>query len=205
MAYHTLYRRYAISNFTVSLLGSLQYTLATDTMLQATGALAGSDTAVVSAGVNFIGKDLLGQTASLWFMHRIGKYSDRNPTTFFHGMIGLQQLALGVETLTFMTTTSVGFLGLAGTANVAKNIAFCGTGAINARVVSEIIKSDSRDTGEVYSHITTISSFGSSVGMALGVAGIYICPDPGLRAGIMPVLGLLKYMIMRHGLKGLYL
>jgi hypothetical protein len=200
-----LYNRYALGNLIVNTLGSLQYTLATDTMLQSVESLSGSNTSGISAGMNYIGKDLIGQTFSLWFMQRIGKYSDRNPKLFFNSILGLQQTAMLAETLTFTATGSYMFLGVAGTANIAKNIAFCGTGAINARVIGEIVKTDSRENGEVYSHLTTIASLGSSFGMALGIGTIYLLPDPSTRAVLVPIIGALKYTVMRWSLKGIYL
>lgn len=189
----------------VNVLGSLQYTLSTDTMLQSVESLADKDTAGISAGMNYIGKDLIGQTVSLWFMHKVGKYSDKNPNVFFKGTLALQQGALLAESLTFLVEDSLGFLAVAGAANVAKNIAFCGTGAINAKVIGEIVTADTRENGEVYSHLTTIASFGSSVGMALGVGVIYALPDPGIRLGLAPILGGIKYGIMRWSLQGIYL
>lgn len=203
--YHKLYRRYAAGSFAINFLGSLQYTLATDTMLQSVETLAGSNTAGLSVGVNYIAKDFIGQTASLWFMHRIGKYADKNPKAFFNGIVGLEQTALLTETFTFLAQGSLGFLGLAGTANIAKNIAFCGAGAINAKVIGEIASKDSRQNGEIYSHLTTIASLGSSVGMAVGVGVIYALPDPSIRVFLVPMIGVVKYGIMRWTLKGLYL
>lgn len=189
----------------MNLIGALQYTLSTDTMLQSVEMVAGKDTAGLSAGVNYIGKDLIGQTASLWFMHKIGRYSDKNPKGFFRGILSLEQSALLAETMTFMVSDSLGFLVLAGSANIAKNIAYCGTGAINARVIAEIVRHDSRENGEVYSHLTTISSFGSSVGMALGVGVIYAMPNPESRVALVPLLGAVKYGVFRWTLNGVYI
>jgi len=203
--YHHLYGRYVLGNLATNILGGMQYTLATDTMLQSVETIQGSDTSGISAGMNYIGKDIIGQTASLWFMQKIGKYSDRSPQKFFNGILSLQQAAILAETMTFLMPGNLAFLGLAGTANVAKNISFCGIGAINTKVIAKIAESDTRQNGEVYTHLTTIASLGSSLGMATGIFAIYMLPDPGIRMGLVPVIGAVKYSIMRWSLKGLYL
>ena len=205
MLRHPHYIRYMTGHFLSSFLGSVQYTISTDTMIQTAGHISQENSAGISAGMNYMGKDILGQLGGMSISNKIGKYSDTDRLPYFKGLMGLYQISLLAETATFMVGSTQGFVVTAGLANIGKNVAFTGFGSITANVIPEIVAKDSRKNGEVYTKINIVGSLASSLGMSVGVGMIWLVPDPHERMGLGLAVGLCKYAVMRWGLEGVYL
>jgi len=76
------------------------------------------------------------------------------------------------------------FIPIAGIANVGKNIAATGMGAVNARVIQKL--AEDNNIGEIYAKISILNTLGSTIGMAIGLLIAARVPDHSMRLGLMP-------------------
>ncbi len=181
---HPMYNTFIKYSFVSNVLSSTQNTLSTHSMLCAT---TQSSTALAMS-INFIGKDLIGQLGSLYFMNKLGAISDKNPKSFVNKSLGIEQVCVFAESLTPILPLPL-FLPIASSANVCKNISFASFGSTNARIMN---KMGTENIGEMYTKLTIINTLASSVGM--GVAGVLIAvvPEHEYRAILIPVIGYLR-------------
>ncbi|MBL4898311.1 MAG: hypothetical protein JKX76_01560 [Colwellia sp.] len=136
-----VYKRYLRGCFSSNLLGAIEFTIATDSMLESVTSL----NTEISMTINFLGKDILGQLGCLGIVSKIGKYSDKSPTNFFKNTFYLQQACVLTESLTWIIPAFSNFHGssalfflTAGIANIGKNVSFINFGAINAKCIPKI-------------------------------------------------------------------
>lgn len=196
LRYSKPYRQYVGWSSISTVAISAQSVLATHSMLSVIG-----NVSEISASYNYVGKDIIGQTAGLWYMNKMGRDADKNPHKFINRSMTLQQSAVMLESVTPLIDSSL-FLPMAGISNTAKNISFVGFGAINAKVIQKIAGTDK--IGEVYSQVTMINTIGSSLGMLLGLLLATKIPCHTLRScTVMPILGFIRYYTFKKSIQGL--
>lgn len=191
------YRQYIGWSFASNIAISAQSVLSTHSMLS----VIGKASSEITASYNYVGKDIIGQTAGLWYMNKMGKEADKRPKKFVNRSMMLQQSAIALESITPMLPLK-GFLPIAGVSNTAKNISFAGFGAINAKVIQKIAGSD--QIGEVYSQIAMVNTIGSSIGMGLGLLIAAKIPSHTVRTyTVIPILGCIRYYTFNRAIKNL--
>jgi hypothetical protein len=194
--YHPLYFQYMKWSFTSNIIVSIESVLGTHSMLSVIG--QSSSEAIVS--FNYIGKDLVGQMGSLFYLSRVGKHLDSNPKKFIKRSLIFQQLSLFLESMTPFIYSEY-FIITAGVANIGKNISFTGIGAGNTQVIQKLAINN--NIGEIYSHVTVLNTFGSSIGMCIGLMLIYYIPDHSLRLGLSPILAYFRILTFNKAIKGI--
>ncbi len=178
---HPKYYQYIGWSFASNVLSSTESAMSTHDMLQAVG---NSESSVIQTS-NYIGKDIIGQIGGLMFMAKIGREADNKPRRFLLYANMFQQTAF----MTVMLTPHCPdyFLPIAGLANVMFNISFTSFGAINAKCIGEL-SNKATNTGEIYAKISVLNTFGSSIGLLIGLGINAMTPDGVTRLGIIPVL-----------------
>jgi hypothetical protein len=194
--HHPLYFQYMMWSFTSNTIVSIESVLGTHSMLSVIG--QSSSQAIVS--FNYIGKDLVGQMGSLFYISRVGKHLDSDPKKFLKRSLIFQQMSLLIECSTPFINSEY-FIMTAGMANIGKNISFTGIGAGNAQIIQKLATKN--NIGEIYSHITILNTFGSSIGMCIGLMLIYYIPDHSLRMGLNPILAYLRIITFNKAIKGI--
>lgn len=191
------YRKFVRWNFVTNVAVSAQGVLATHGMLSVVG--KASTEAVTS--INYIGKDIIGQTAGLYYMSKMGKKADKQPKKFLKKSLVLQQGAILLESCTPLLPLSA-FLPVAGIANMATNISFAGFGAVNAMAIQKL---DKNNIGELYSRLAMINTIGSTIGMALGLAITTKVPSHTVRLmTVVPLLGVLRIYSVQKSIEHLF-
>lgn len=167
-------------SFVSTALVSLQTAMSTHSMLDVVG-----DSSYRS--FNYIGKDVIGQVGSLYYMTRMGSKTDDEPKKVLWYSNAVQQSSYFIMSATPLLSSDL-FLPFAGFSNTLANISFTGYGAINAKCIRHL-SNDGENTGEIYSKITTFNTLASSIGLTLGV-GVCICiPEPEFRTALIPFIG----------------
>jgi hypothetical protein len=138
----------------------------------------------LTLSINYIGKDMLGQIGGLWYINKIGRISDKEPSKFVKYSLGFQQSAVFLECATPLLPVLL-FVPVAGIANIAKNISFTGFGAVNAKIIQKLAQDN--NIGEIYAKITILNTIGSTVGMGLGLIIAGYIPDHSMRLMLMPL------------------
>jgi glutamate N-acetyltransferase/amino-acid N-acetyltransferase len=151
--------------------------------------VVGQASTELTLSVNYIGKDILGQIGGLYYINKMGQKADKDPQKFIKYSIGFQQAAVFMECATPMLPLYT-FIPLAGLANVGKNIAATGIGAVNAKIINKLADSD--NVGEIYAKISVINTLGSTIGMGLGLVLAAHIPDHTTRLGLMPFLTMIR-------------
>jgi hypothetical protein len=192
---HPMYNTFIKFSFASNVLSSTQNTLSTHSMLCATTQAS----TALAMSINFIGKDLIGQMGSLYFMNKLGSISDKNPKSFINKSLGIEQACVFVESLTPILPLNL-FLPIASSANVCKNISFASFGSTNARIMN---KMGTSNIGEMYTKLTIINTLASSIGM--GVAGIIIAvvPEHEYRAILIPIIGFLRVKLYKKAIQAI--
>ena len=191
---HHRYNQYIGWSFLSNILSSAESALSTHSMLQAVNT-PDSD---IMRTFNYIGKDIIGQLGGLFFMARIGKQADERPKRFLLYSNIFQQLAFTSVCLSPYFPSY--FLPIAGLSNIMFNLSFTGFGAINAKCIY-VLSNKSNNTGEIYAKITVINTFGSSIGLLLGLGINILCPTPESRLIFIPVLAIGRVYCFQKAVK----
>lgn len=139
---------------------------------------------------NYIGKDIVGQTGSLLFLHKYAKESDTNPRKYVNRSLAFEQTANFIECAIQFLPTSF-FIPLVGLANVGKNISWISVGALNTKCIQSISKDG--DLGEVYTKIAALNTLASSLGMIIGLGFLYVVPNPLVVIPFMTIARVVSY------------
>lgn len=193
---HPLYGQYMGWSFVSNVLVSAETVLAAHSVLAAVDC-GSSDT---MRTMNYMGKDVIGQLASLKYMSTMGSQADKKPTAFVRSSNVLQQASYGLVCITPLLPVHY-FLPVAGFGNMCATIAFTGFGAINARCIKNLALDD--DVGEIYAKVCGLNTLGSTIGMAMGLGMVAIIPDHGMRMCLIPILGMGRYYTYNWAIEGL--
>ena len=178
---HPKYYQYVAWSFASNVLSSAESAMSTHSMLQAVNE-SESD---ISRTINYVGKDIIGQLGGLAYMAKIGREADKHPRKFLLYSNIFQQVAFCSICIT--PYCSEYFLPIAGLSNIMFNLSFTGFGAINAKCIGEL-SHEKQNIGEIYAKVSVLNTFGSSIGLLVGLGIDTICPDPELRLGFIPIL-----------------
>jgi hypothetical protein len=170
-----------LSNFIIS----IESVLSTHSMLS----VVGQTSSELTLSVNYIGKDIVGQLGGLYYMNKMGQKADKDPPKFIKYSMIFQQTAVFMECATPLLPIST-FIPVAGLANVGKNIAFTGLGAVNAKIINKLAKEN--NVGEIYAKISVLNTLGSTTGMGLGLVIAVYLPDHSMRLALMPFLAFIR-------------
>lgn len=193
---HKNYLSYVGWSFLSNIIVSVESVLSTHSMLSVIGQ-ASNDILITT---NYIGKDLVGQMGSLWYMNKMGQKADKEPSKFIKYSMAFQQSSILVECATPLLPSYL-FIPIAGCANIGKNISFTCFGAINARVIQKLAMED--NIGEIYAKVSVLNTLGSSIGMGLGLLLASLIPDHTLRLGLFPILAGLRMYSYNKSVEGL--
>lgn len=182
---HKNYGKYVgwscFSNFIIS----IESVLSTHSMLS----VVGQASTELTLSVNYIGKDIVGQIGGFYYMNKMGEKADKEPKKFVKYSMAFQQASVFMECSTPMLPIST-FIPVAGLANVGKNIAFTGIGAVNAKIIATL--AEDNNVGEIYAKISVLNTLGSTIGMGLGLVIAAHIPDHTTRLGLMPILTMIR-------------
>ena len=193
---HQKYGRYVgwscLSNFIVS----IESVLSTHSMLS----VVGQASSELTFSINYIGKDIVGQLGGLYYMNRMGEKADKDSSKFVKYSMAFQQSAIFLECSTPLLPIYA-FIPVAGLANIGKNIAFTGVGAVNAKIITKL--AEDNNVGEIYAKISVLNTLGSSAGMGLGLIIAAHIPDHTMRLGLMPFLTAIRIYSYNRAIDGL--
>jgi hypothetical protein len=193
---HQSYGKYVGWSCISNLIISTESVLSTHSMLS----MIGQTSSDINISVNYIGKDIFGQIGSLYYMNKMGKKADQEPSKFVKYSMGLQQSAIFMECATPLLPISM-FIPVAGIANISKNISFAGVGAINAKIISKL--AEENNVGEIYAKIVVLNTLGSTIGMGIGLAIAAHIPDHTMRLCLMPCLAIARIYTYNKSIEGL--
>jgi hypothetical protein len=176
--------KYVGWSFVSNVFVSIETAISTDSMFHVIG---GSEYQTM----NYIGKDIIGQTGGLLFMSYFGKKSDLDPKKFLGYSNLIQQSSFFILSSTPLLSPTL-FLPVAGASNLLANISFTGYGAVNAKCIQAMSEQNNIGVGELYSKITTVNTFASTIGLAMGVGISSYIPDPTSRTILVPILGMAR-------------
>ena len=150
--------------------------------------------------VNYIGKDIIGQLASMFYLWKNSKKVDKqNPLKYITYGCVLQQVGFVIEySSIFVSTDKYYILPLLGFCNVLKNISFTVVGAINAKNMRNI---SSDNIGEIYMKITTANTLASTFGLISGITIVNFMPHKYISTLIVPSLSFLSIYTLRKATK----
>lgn len=184
---HPRYINYIGWSFLSNIVISAESVLSTHSMLSVfTGDKASTE---LTASINYIGKDIIGQLGGLLIINYVSKKVDKEPKKFILGSTVCQQVSTILECATPLLPLCT-FIPLAGIANIGKNIGFTGFGSINAKIIQKL--AEENNVGEIYAKISVINTLGSTIGMTIGLFIASKIPDHNMRLGVMPVLCFLR-------------
>lgn len=191
-----LYGKYVTWSCLSNMITSMESVLSTHSMLSVSGNVSNE----LAFSVNYIGKDIIGQTGGIWFMSKMGSKIDKNSKTFITYSMGFQQVAILAECMTPILPV-ITFIPVAGISNIAKNISFTCFGAINTRVIKTLAEDD--NIGEIYAKISILNTIGSSLGMGIGLIIAAYIPDHCMRLVLLPFLFTCRIYTYNKSIKNL--
>lgn len=180
--YNTFVKWSLISNICIS----AESVLSTHSMLSALNINNNS----MNMSYNYVGKDIIGQIGGMIYINKFAKQADQDPKRFIKYSMIIQQTSTLLECATPILPLSL-FLPFGSMANIGKNISFAGFGAINAKIIQKLAVDN--NIGEIYAKLTVINTFGSTLGMSLGLLIASIFPDHGTRLIITSLFGIIRY------------
>lgn len=193
---HKNYGRYVgwscFSNFIIS----IESVLSTHSMLS----VVGQSSSELTLSVNYIGKDIVGQLGGLWYMNKMGQKADKEPSKFIKYSMISQQIPVFMECATPLLPLGI-FIPVAGVANIGKNIAATGLGAVNAKIIQKLAREN--NIGEIYAKISVLNTLGSTIGMGLGLVIAAHIPDHTMRLSLMPILTGIRVYSYQKAINGL--
>lgn len=193
---HKNYGRYVgwscFSNFIIS----IESVLSTHSMLS----VVGQSSSELTLSVNYIGKDIVGQLGGLWYMNKMGQKADKEPSKFIKYSMISQQIPVFMECATPLLPLGI-FIPVAGVANIGKNIAATGLGAVNAKIIQKLAREN--NIGEIYAKISVLNTLGSTIGMGLGLVIAAYIPDHIMRLSLMPILTGIRVYSYQKAINGL--
>lgn len=192
--YNKKYKQYVCWSFLSNLLVSTQHVISVHNMLSAID----NNTESVRT-INYIGKDIIGQTGSLFYISKIGKKIDKEPVKFLRYINFTQQISYISTSVTFLFPDF--FLILAGSSSLLNNVSFIGFGSINTKCINQISESD--NLGEIYAKISIFNTLGSSIGLLSGVSITMFIPDRTTQLCLLPIIGSLRIYTFNKAVKGL--
>lgn len=134
----------------------------------------------------YIGKDIIGQLAGVYYAWKTGKSADKQPYKYIVKGSIFQQVSFYAENASILITNSNFTLPFLGACNILKNLSFICMGAVNA---SNIQKLSANNIGEAYTRIATINTLASTLGMITGLAIVNFIPSYTIRTVVaMPIL-----------------
>lgn len=191
---HSKYNQYVGWSFVSTILVSAETVLAADSVLTSVDI---GDSQVLRTA-SYMGKDIIGQLGSLWYISKVGNQADIAPTNFIRSSNCLQQVSYGLICLTPLFPQSY-FLPIAGLGNMMGTIAFTGFGAINGKCIQNLERGN---IGEIFAKISAVNTLGSSIGMLLGIGILSAVPDHSARLSLIPILGISRYYTFNWAIKG---
>lgn len=191
---HPKYLQFVGWSFVSNVLVSTETVLAADSILTSVDGTCSDAMRTAS----YIGKDILGQMGSLYYISQVGSQADRKPLTFVKSSNVLQQASYGLICATPFLPTSC-FLPVAGLGNMLSTVSFTGFGAINGKCIYEL----GENRGEIYAKTSLVNTLGSTLGMALGVGVVALIPDHSTRLILLPILGIGRYYTFNWAIDGL--
>ena len=190
------YGKYVAWSFFSNIIISIESVLSTHSMLS----IVGQASSELTLSVNYIGKDIIGQLGGLYYMNRMGQKADIDSKKFIKYSMAFQQCSIFMECVTPLLPIYT-FIPVAGLANVGKNIAFTGIGAVNAKIISKL--SEDNNIGEIYAKIAVLNTLGSTIGMSIGLIITANLPDHTMRLCLMPFLTIIRIYSYNKAIDGL--
>lgn len=193
-------QHYHIFNSIGNIFAGIESTISTSSMLESSG-MCKENVVLSTVSINLIGKDIIGQLMSAPIINKLSKTSDCAPMKNMKINIALFEFSTLLECLTPFFPVSY-FLLLASVGNIGKNVSFVGIGAFNYSIINKLSTSEN-NIAELYSKVTIISSLSYSVGMIIGLGIIKYIPCYYTRLGLLPFLGISRYMCIKKSVEGL--
>lgn len=191
---HKKYIQYIGWSFISNVFVSVENALATHSILHAID--NGSETIRTA---NYIGKDIIGQLGGLIYMSNMGGKADEKPRKFLlYSTISQQTAYMSLCTTHIFPEY---FLPIAGFSNILSNISFTGFGAINAKCI-QMLAIDN-NIGEIYAKVSVFNTWGSSIGLLIGIGITAIVPDHNTRLCIIPFLAIARVLTFRRAICGI--
>ena len=193
---HNNYSKYVGWSCFSNIIISIESVLATHSMLS----VIGQSSTELNISVNYIGKDIIGQLGGLYYMNKMGQKADIDSKKFINYSMCFQQCSIFMECMTPLLPIYT-FIPVAGIANIGKNIAFTGIGAVNAKIINKL--AEDNNIGEIYAKITVLNTLGSTIGMSIGLIIAAKLPDHTMRLCLMPFLTSIRIYSYNKAIEGL--
>jgi len=150
--------------------------------------------------LNYIGKDVLGQLGSLWYIWRTSKKAKSTPVKYITTGAILQQSSIHLENSLYVLKpffSSDFVFPILGFTSLLKNISFVSIGAVSIEKLTEL--KEGGEMSEIYSKITVINTLSSTFGMILGLFIVYGIPSHTFRSFfVLPFFSFLSILSLRR-------
>jgi hypothetical protein len=189
-------------NFIATVAGSANSALATTRILSS---LIPSNSAFIIA-YNYIGRDIIGQLGGLLFVSKHANKMDRDGYNYGKNSSKLMQVSTIMEVGGSFLPPSL-LLPCFGLANIGKNVAWIGTGSINAKCLMNLSKISQKDglvnISEMYAKVSVINTMASTIGLSLGIGLSKLDMVFPFSSLIMsPFFSLVSYYSYKKAIKG---
>lgn len=191
---HPQYMKFVKWSMLSNVIVSFETAISTHNML---ASLNGGENTHVT--INYIGKDIIGQLGSLYYINKVSQTIDKNPYNIVQKCNIMQQFSyMCICTAPFIDT--LWFLPITGLANILVNLSFTGFGAVNAICIKKL---SNDNIGEIYSKLTIVNTMSSSIGLCIGVAFNTMINDPMINCIMIPISGIMRVITLNKSLDAL--
>lgn len=178
--------------------------LASATSVMSTHALLAAVTmrpSELAVTVNYVSKDMVGQLVGAAVAGTTAYNADRRPMGYITACSALLSTATILEACTPLLTEAA-FIPVGAAANVAKNVAWIGSGAMTAKAVREF--STAGDSANAYAKLASVNTVASTVGLAGGMAVVAFVPSHTVRVMfVLPLCSVLHMYAWRRAVSQL--
>lgn len=193
---HPMYPNYLKWSFVNNMVIGIESVMSTHSILSVINM---NTTSNVLTG-HYMSRYVIGQTGSIFFVQRFGKYADKQTKKFAYISMSFQQLCPYIECATpFLPFKS--FVYVSGMANIMKNMSFTGMGSVTTKCIQILAKGD--NNAEIYAKISVINTLGNTVGMIFGICIVNLIPCHITRYSLLPILFILRIISFRKSIKNI--
>jgi len=186
-------RQYLVWSAINSFSTSVSSVISTNSMLSSITTITPSYQSIITT--NYIGKDIIGQVGGLLYAWKTGKGADSQSLKYITKGAVVLQASFYIENAAPLITDKLSVLPFLGFSSALKNISFISIGAVNAKNLQRLCKSN---IGECYSKAASINTISSTLGMICGIGVIYFIPSYTFRTTvILPAMSVISIYSLR--------
>lgn len=174
-------------SFAFNVISAIESTITTHSIL---GALISDNVQLYNVSINFMAKDVVSNLGSLYVINKMSRHVDVRPMRSMYIAQCAYQFSMLVECLAGNLPSHM-FIPAVGISGIGKTVAWTATGAIHAKAVANMGQDE---IGRNYSILSSINTFGNSVGTGIGLLIVY---HPS-HLVVIPFLTVARVLLLRR-------